>query len=83
MIATTTIKCNYSNPVTFDGTPSETKQDVWEFASSTCYANTQNENPIFFTYGEIIMSFFLFLVLIFLMTHFIREWIFIKRYKND
>lgn len=64
MIATTTTKqdCSYSNPVSL-------APDDMEFASSTCisyatssYSGAQIENG--FTYGEVIVSTFLFLLLV-------------------
>lgn len=30
------IECIFSNPITFDGSPAETKQDVWEFSKADC-----------------------------------------------
>lgn len=66
------INCSHFNPVNIG---SSTEQMA--FASSSC------ETAADFTNGEIIMSFFLFLILIFLMAHFTREWIFIKKYKNE
>lgn len=65
--------CSHFNPVNIGSTTTE----QMAFASTTC------ETPNTFTEGELIISFFLFLVLIFLMTQFIREWIFKKKYKNE
>jgi len=30
------LECEFSNPITFDGSPAETKQDVWEFSIMNC-----------------------------------------------
>lgn len=68
MTATTT--CSYSNPVLFDGTTPTNLKEIFQFSSLICNSDTGTSSPAVyngFTYGEIISSIFLFLILIFFL----------------
>jgi len=63
-MTTSTIQCNYFNPLNKEGNFPDNK-DFWNYASSTCIIEQNTSSAVLdyngFTYGEIIISFFAFL----------------------
>lgn len=66
MPITASTTCNYFNPKVWDGSPPTTKQDTFEYASSTCITNFSNATGSLatMTYGDVLISFFLFIIML-------------------
>lgn len=80
MFQTSTTICNYFNPKTWNDSPPLTKQDTFEYASSTCQTinNFSTSTIPTMTQGEILISFFLFLMILgsvfsFIIYHFLTK----------
>lgn len=65
---TSTTTCQFSVPLRYDGTTPEQYVSSFQYAQSVCVTEYSASSTILtsfgFTYGEIVISFFLFLVII-------------------
>jgi len=78
MNATTT--CTLSNPVDFQGNAPTAITDVWNFDTQSCnssYDTTSSTVSVSsgFTYGELVISWLLFIFLIAFLYNFLYHWI--------
>jgi hypothetical protein len=75
-----TTTCNYFNPRVWDGSLPTNKQDIFEYSSSTCVSIISEIKTASstMTYGDILISFFLFLLILgsvfsFIIYHFLTK----------
>jgi len=69
--------CDFFNPVDFEGAAPTSSADFWQFKNSTCVASS-TESQIFvngFSYGEIVISIFLFMLLLVMSYTFLFFWV--------
>jgi hypothetical protein len=69
---TANLICDFYTPKTFNNSPPGDNKVIWNYASSSCYYSNSNASTTGgFTNGEILTNFFLFLIILGLITGFI------------
>jgi hypothetical protein len=77
--------CDFTNPLTFDGSPATTGTDFWNYASATCQEaqieQISNASNTFYlrkevSYGDLFVMFFLTVFIMFFVFDFLYRFIY-------